>query len=450
MKKSNQTIALILCAGEGKRMKSELPKVMHKIGGLPLIGHVLSALKLVGEVDRVACVIAPSQEQVRDFVFPIPCFVQEKQCGTAHAVLAATSFIEESLEGVLLVLYGDTPLLNSQTLESLLKKHHTSGAAVTLLGMRVSPPNNYGRIIESSDGECERIVEALDATPEELQTRLCNSGAMVLDLKWALCFLKEIKCDNLKGEYYLTDVIHLARCKGLKVTVYEAPLEEVLGVNTKEDLSIAEKSFQTGMRKKNLNAGVTLLDPESVYFSVDTKIAPDVIIEPHVFFGLGVEIGSHTRIRSYSYIEGAIVDEYVEIGPFARLRPGTLIQEKAKVGNFVEVKKSVLSKGVKVNHLSYIGDTFIGENANIGAGTITCNYDGFTKHQTEIGAGSFIGSNTALIAPLKIGKNVLVGAGSVIIQDVTDDAIALSRAPQKQIPEGSKRFRSRAKKLLKE
>lgn len=444
MVSKDQTVALVLCAGSGTRMHSEIPKVLHLLGGLPLVGHVVSSLKSL-DIKDIGCVIGPFMEELKNFVSPVPCFIQEKPLGTAHAVLAARSFFEHRREGSLLVLFGDTPLLSSHTFEKLLRSHKTSKAAVTLLSMIVKEPNAYGRLMMEKDGSCTRIIEAKDATPLELEITTCNSGVMVLDLKTALSLLEEVDSQNASQEYYLVDCVEIAVRKGLKVSVCNASKEEVVGINTREDLANAEEIFQKHRRKAFFEKGVTFLDPNSVYLSHDTELAPDVIIEPHVYFGPQVQVAKKARIRSFSYLEGVNVGENTKIGPFARLRPGTELMENVQIGNFVEIKNSLLSKDVKVNHLSYVGDAEIGQGSNIGAGTITCNYDGISKHRTQIGEKVFIGSNTALVAPLQIGDGAFIGAGSVITQNVEKGAFAVSRSSQKQISDGAERIQARAK-----
>ncbi|MBS0184992.1 MAG: bifunctional UDP-N-acetylglucosamine diphosphorylase/glucosamine-1-phosphate N-acetyltransferase GlmU [Proteobacteria bacterium] len=440
--------ALVLCAGGGTRMKSGIPKVMHKIGGLPLIGHVLETLKML-PLSHKACVISSQMDEVKGFVSPIECYIQSEAKGTAHAVLAAAPFFESAPAGCLLVLFGDTPLITPETIKRLLNKHKASKAALTILGMEVPSANQYGRIFLDKDGFCTRIIEAKEATEAELKNTLCNSGVMILDLSVASSLLREVTCHNASEEYYLTDCVEIAAQKGLKTSVALASQEEVFGINTQADLAVAEEVFQKRARLKALEQGVSLQDPASVYFSYDTSLEKGVFVEPHVYFGPNVRVEEGARIRAFSYLEGAKIGKNSIIGPFARLRPGTEIFENVRVGNFVEIKKSVLSKDVKVNHLSYIGDAEIGASTNIGAGTITCNYDGISKHETKIGEKVFIGSNTALIAPISIGEGAIIGAGSVITQDVADDAIALSRSPQKQILEGAKRFQQRARKIRK-
>ena len=430
-------------------MKSRLPKVMHTLGGLPLVGHVLDAIKTLPFSDK-ACVISPNMQEVKDFVIPISCYVQKDAKGTAHAVLAAASFFEEVSQGSLLVLFGDTPLMTSKTIKQLLDHHKTSQAALTILGMEAAAPNQYGRLVLDKEGDCTHIIVAKDATEAELRIPLCNSGLMVIDLAVVSSLLKEVTNQNASGEYYLTDCVKIASQKGLKISVFKALEEEVLGINTQEDLAYAERIFQRRARNEALTQGVHLQDPSSVYFSYDTVLGKEVFIEPHVYFGPSVKIEDGARIRSFSYLEGALVGKNSIVGPFARLRPGSELFENVRVGNFVEIKKSILSKGVKVNHLAYVGDTFVGADANIGAGTITCNYDGISKHATEIGEGAFIGSNTALVAPVRIGKGALIGAGSVITEDVAEGAIAVARSTQKQILEGAKRFQQRARKLRKD
>lgn len=436
--------ALVLCAGNGTRMRSTLPKVMHPIAGLPLVGHVRNTLLDMG-MTNIAYVISSKMDKLTSFLGEAPIFHQESPLGTAHAVLSAKPFLESAHDQSILVLFGDTPLLRPETLENLIQHHKNTKSSVTLLGMNVETQNNYGRIVLSNKGDVEKIVEAKDATPDELTIELCNSGVMALEGNSALTLLNQITCQNAKGEYYLTDIVALARKDGLNVGVCTAGHDEVLGVNTREDLAYAEKIFQSRARTQAMAQGVTLQDPESVHFSHDTVLGKDVIVEPNVYFGPKVYVDESTRIRAFSYLEGVHVGSKCEIGPFARLRPGTILDENVKIGNFVEVKKSHFTKGAKASHLSYIGDAHVGEKANIGAGVITCNYDGTLKHETYIGDGAFIGSNTALIAPIKVGGGSIVGAGSVITQDVSDNAIAIARGIQREVLHGAERFRSKAK-----
>ncbi|MEJ0009095.1 MAG: bifunctional UDP-N-acetylglucosamine diphosphorylase/glucosamine-1-phosphate N-acetyltransferase GlmU [Alphaproteobacteria bacterium] len=443
------TAAVILAAGKGTRMGSELPKVMHRLAGFPLVGHVLYQAAQAG-IDKLVVVIAPGMHQVSRYVCEMPGItsevtvaVQEEQLGTAHAVLAAKDALA-GFEGNLLVLYGDTPLVTTETLTRLQEVLlDDARCAVAVLGFRMEAPNDYGRLILGGDGALERIVEARDASAVQKKVTLCNSGVFAIrgNLAWEL--LGQIGNDNAKGEYYLTDIVELANSAGYRANVIETESAEVLGVNSRGELAAAEAAFQQRARRAHMDSGVTLLDPASVYFSADTVVGPDSLIEPNVFFGPGVAIGAGTHIKAFSHIEGSVIGDGAVVGPFARLRPGTNLGEKVKIGNFVEVKKSEIEAGAKINHLSYIGDAEIGENSNIGAGTITCNYDGFHKYRTTIGRDVFVGSNTSLVAPLTIGEGAMIAAGSVITEDIAPDALALARTRQEQKQDWAVGFRER-------
>lgn len=423
-------------------MKSKLPKTLHTLGGLPLINHLYMMLKTAG--GREPCLVtAPSMHEVREqSMFQVHA-VQEKPLGTGNAVLSAEKEIEAAQSDVL-ILCGDTPLIQPETIKasiSALQQHD-----VVILGMRVAEDNTYGRIFLDDEGCVEKIVEAVDCADSNIDTDLCNSGIVVVKHQHILPLLKKIKKDAKSGEYYLTDIVQHARDEGLRIGMLEVDHEELLGVNTQHDLACAEYIFQTHMRHKFLEAGVTMVDPESVYFSYDTKVAPGVHIEPHVFFGLDVSIEAGVRVRAFSHLEGAKVANEASVGPFARLRPGTYVGEGARIGNFVEIKKSDIQSGAKVSHLSYVGDAEVGQNANIGAGTITCNYDGKSKHKTKIGEGAFIGSNTALVAPVAVGEGAMVGAGSTITEDVAPGDLSLTRAPQKTLKKWASKFFSSKKR----
>ena len=448
MKKSTAipTAAIVLAAGKGTRMKSDLPKVLHAVAGRPMIGHVLATVNHAG-LSPVVLVMAPGMHQLVSYVNDqfdgVSIAKQEQQLGTAHAVLAAKDTLA-GFDGNVMVLYGDTPLITAETIHALSEALISdASAAVAVLGFTPTDPAEYGRLVLAADGSLERIVEAKDATERERAITLCNSGVMALRGNVAWGMLAEVSNTNAKKEYYLTDVVGIARAAGYKAVVIEAAAEEVLGVNSRSDLAIADAAFQRRARAQHMAAGVTLLDPTSVYFSADTQIEPDVILEPNVFFGSGVVIGAGAHIKAFSHIEGTVVGAGASVGPFARLRPGTNVGENAKIGNFVEVKKSEIEAGAKINHLSYIGDASVGENANIGAGTITCNYDGFAKYRTTIGRDVFVGSNTALVAPLTIGDGAMVAAGSVITEDIAPDALALARTRQEQKEDWAIGFRER-------
>ncbi|MCB1487986.1 MAG: bifunctional UDP-N-acetylglucosamine diphosphorylase/glucosamine-1-phosphate N-acetyltransferase GlmU [Bauldia sp.] len=421
-------LAIILAAGEGTRMRSDTPKVMHPVGGRPMLGYVIETARAVG-AGRMAVVIGPGADATRRYVeatgAPAAVYEQRERLGTAHAVLAARK--ELSGPDDILVLYGDTPRMTAQTLKRM-RRALAGGAEVVVLGFRPPDPARYGRLIVEGK-QLLAIREFNDATPEERTIGLCNAGVMAF-AGTAAGLLKKIGNDNAKGEYYLTNLVELANAAGKKVVALEADPDEVLGVDNRMQLAVAERLFQQEARRGAMEGGATLVDPETVYFSFDTRIGRDVFVEPHVFFGPGVSVADGATIRAYSHIEGATIAGGALIGPFARLRPGTDVGGKARVGNFVEVKNAVVDAGAKINHLSYIGDAHVGAAANIGAGTITCNYDGYFKYHTEIGAGAFIGSNSALVAPVTIGDGAYVGSGSVVTRDVEPDALAVARGRQ--------------------
>ncbi len=435
-----KTAAIVLAAGLGTRMKSARPKVLHPLAGRPMIGHLLETLGAVG-ADPVVVVVAPHSEAVERAVAPHKTVVQSEQLGTGHAVRSALGALE-GFAGDVLVLFGGDPLITAATLEDLMAARR-GGAAVAVLGFRPDDPGLYGRLIMDGAGNLEAIVEARDATPEQLEIDLCNSGVMAIDGAHLKTLIEGIGKDNAKGEYYLTDIIAIARARGLVCTVTEGDADELIGIDSRADLARAEAVLQDRLRDRALEGGATLIDPDTVWFSFDTQLGRDVTIGPNVFFGPGVSVADNVEIRAFSHLEGATVEDGAIVGPFARLRPGAVVSKDARVGNFVEIKNAVLEEGAKVNHLSYVGDARIGAKANIGAGTITCNYDGFTKSHTDIGAGAFIGSNTALIAPVTVGDGAIIGAGSVIAEDVAADSVALTRAAHREIKGGGKRIRAR-------
>ena len=423
--------AIILAAGQGTRMKSSLPKVLHKVGGRTMLDWSIDLARRVG-CTRILVVVSAGSEQLQAHVGgalgPDSFVIQDPPLGTGHAVRAA----EEALagfEGEVVVLYGDTPLIPPEPVEHLFDALQ-AGAGVGVLGFHAHVPGAYGRLITTHEGELEAIVEAREASPEELAVDLCNSGVMAASSERLFRLLADVKNDNAKGEYYLTDLVSLARQEGARCKVVTCQEADVLGVNSRVELAGAEAAFQARRRHQLMQDGVTLVAPETVYLSHDTHIENDVMIEPNVVFGPGVTVRSGAVIRAFSHLEGAEVAGGAEIGPYARLRPGAVIETGAKIGNFVEVKKTRVGPGAKANHLAYLGDGEIGANANIGAGTIFCNYDGFLKYKTEVGANAFIGSNSALVAPVKIGDGAFVGSGSVITDDVPDNALAVARGRQ--------------------
>ena len=434
--------AVILAAGKGTRMKSALPKVMHMIAGRTMVGHVLDTVAALG-VSQTAVVVGPGMDDVAQAVTPAEAVVQPEQLGTADAVKAARPVVD-GFGGTVLVLYGDTPFISKKTLEAMVSARTGDGdPAVVVLGFRPDEPGAYGRLIVDDEGRLERIVEAKDADPIELSIDLCNSGVMAIDGAVLFELIDAVGNDNAKGEYYLTDIVALARERGRTCAYIEADEEELLGVNAREELAVAEALLQQKLRAAALASGVTLTDPTTVWFAADTKLGQDVTIGPNVFFGPGVTVADGAEIRPFCHIEGAVIGPGAIVGPFARLRPGAKLGEGVRVGNYVEVKAAVLDAGAKVNHLTYIGDAHVGAGANVGAGTITCNYDGFLKYKTTIGKGAFIGSNTALVAPVTVGDGAIVGAGSTITSDVAADAITTTRAAAKTSDGGAKRFRER-------
>ncbi len=436
--------AVILAAGHGTRMKSATPKVLHEVAGRPMLDWAL-ALAAESGCENITVVYGAHASEVgaRAEAAGAKTAVQDPPQGTGHAVLCAKEELA-GFEGDLVVLYADTPLIGAGTVERTFAIKRD--AAVAALGFEPEEPGAYGRLITNEDGSLERIVEARDASAEELAVRLCNSGVMAADAKLMFELLSEVGNDNAKGEYYLTDIVALARGRGLACAAVTGEADEFLGVNSRADLAAAEAAFQQTRRADAMAAGVTLTAPETVFFSYDTALANDVIVEPNVVFAPGVRVASGATIRAFSHLEGADVAGGAVIGPYARLRPGAEIGEGAKVGNFVEVKKARLDKGAKVNHLTYIGDAELGAHVNVGAGTITCNYDGYGKHKTVIGAGAFIGSNSSLVAPVTIGAGAFVGSGSVVTDDVPDDALAVARGRQQNKDGWAARFRDAQEK----
>jgi bifunctional UDP-N-acetylglucosamine pyrophosphorylase/glucosamine-1-phosphate N-acetyltransferase len=423
-------LAIVLAAGEGTRMRSAQPKVLHPLAGRSLLAHVLGSIGEAG-VSATAVVIGPGEDAVAGEVkrvAPGPeCFVQQERRGTAHAVLAARAAIERNPDDILIV-YGDTPLVRSAALLQL-RAAIADGAAVAVLGFRATDSTGYGRLIVDED-ELIAIREEADASASGRKTALCNGGTMALAGKTALAILERIGDRNRKREFYLTDAVEIARSMSLRAVAVEVEEDDMRGINTKKQLAEAEAVAQQRLRRVALDAGVTLIAPDTVYLCADTKFGRDVVVEPFVVFGEKVTVEDGAVIHSFSHIAGAHIGKGVSVGPFARLRPGTRLGEGARIGNFVEVKEAVVEAGAKANHLTYLGDASVGANANIGAGTITCNYDGAAKHRTEIGRDAFIGSNSALVAPVKIGEGAYVGSGSVITQDVPADALALGRSRQ--------------------
>jgi bifunctional UDP-N-acetylglucosamine pyrophosphorylase/glucosamine-1-phosphate N-acetyltransferase len=435
--------AIVLAAGAGTRMKSALPKVLHKVAGLPLLGHVVSALRSAG-VERIVVVTSAAGDAVRDYARTLGCedAIQHQQLGTGHAACSAKEALS-NFNGTLVVINGDMPLVTGETITECLKAQARTGLA--LLTFEPQDPAAYGRVLLTPDGFLNRIVEYKDATASERAVTLCNAGCYAADAQKFFRWAAALNNNNVQQEYYLTDVPSLARNEGVKCAIAVADEVSVTGVNSRQELADAEKKYQSRVRARMLVGGVTMTSPETVFFAYDTVVENDVEIEPFVVFGPGVTIKSGARLRSHLHVEGTSVSSGAVIGPFARLRPGARVGEDAHIGNFVEVKNAVIGKGAKANHLTYLGDARVGAGANIGAGTITCNYDGFTKEITDIGAGAFIGSNTALVAPVKIGDGAITAAGSVITEDVAPDALAIARSGLTQKPGWAKAFRERKK-----
>jgi bifunctional UDP-N-acetylglucosamine pyrophosphorylase / glucosamine-1-phosphate N-acetyltransferase len=431
-----ETGVIVLAAGMGTRMRSALPKVLHQAANRSLLGHVLTAAQALSPVVTVV-VHGPGMENVRKearHFLPMAQFAEQtERKGTGHAVLMAQAAFK-SFKGVVLILYGDVPLVDAEDLKRLLAKVD-SAHPMAVLGFVTGVPKGYGRLITKRDESVIVIREELDASPEEKQISLCNSGIIAIETELLWRLLPKIKGNNAKGEIYLTDLVELVNSEGRKVALERCEEQSVLGVNDRAQLAGIEKIVQAKYRKAALQNGATLVDPDSVYFSADTQIGQDVVIEPNVIFGPRVKVGDNSTILGHSHIEGAVVGAGARIGPFARLRPGTEIGENAHIGNFVEIKKAHIGEGAKVNHLSYIGDAIVGKASNIGAGTITCNYDGFEKHLTTIGENVFVGSNTALVAPVTIGDGANIAAGTVVTKNIPEDALAVAR-PEFMIKEG--------------
>lgn len=441
---SNSDLAVvILAAGKGTRMKSDLHKVLHPLGGRPMLHHLMDTLESLSP-SRKVIVVGAGKEQVEQSVGDqAEIVVQEPQFGTGHAVQVTRDQLSD-FSGDVLILYGDVPMLSAATLQNMLDVRHGAGnPAVVVLGFEPIDSKAYGRLVVDDQGDLLAIVEHKDASADQRKIDLCNSGIMALDGAVMFDLLDGLDDNNAAGEFYLTDVVAIARAKGLGCVVSVASESEVMGINSRSELAEAEAVFQEAQRQKFMSEGVTLLDPSSVYFSHDTVIGPDVTIEPNVFFGPGVTVEEDVTIKGFCHFEGAIIRKGATVGPYARLRPLADVGAGAKIGNFVEVKKSTIEQGAKVSHLSYIGDAIVGAGANIGAGTITCNYDGFNKALTEIGAGAFIGSNTALVAPVKIGAGAIVGAGSVVTREVGTDALVVTRAKQKEMAGWAAAFRQK-------
>jgi bifunctional UDP-N-acetylglucosamine pyrophosphorylase/glucosamine-1-phosphate N-acetyltransferase len=437
--------AVILAAGSGTRMKSSLHKVLHPLAGKPMLHHLLDMVAGLG-AERTVVVVGANGEQVEKSVEgrSVTIAWQREQLGTGHAVAQAKDALA-GFAGDVLILYGDVPLVSAATCQRMIERLNFGiEPRAVVLGFRPDDPGAYGRVIAGSDGTIEKMVEYKDASPEERTVTLCNSGLMAVRSADLFVLLDSIGNDNAAGEYYLPDIVMLPGQASAVIEVEDAA--EVAGVNSRAELAALEGIWQARRRSAAMADGVTLIAPETVWFSHDTALARDVTVEANVWFGPGVSVAEGATIRAFSHIEGATIGQSCEVGPYARLRPGAVLEKKAKVGNFVEVKKARLGEGAKANHLSYIGDADVGARANIGAGTITCNYDGYFKYQTVIGEGAFIGSNSALVAPVTIGANAIVGAGGVVTRDVADGELRLVRAEQSVKPGWADRFHEAMRK----
>ena len=423
-----EKVAIILAAGLGTRMKSALPKAEHRLAGIPMLRHLLSAAEAV--FDRIVVVVGPGIDSLAMFAGAHEVVVQRERLGTAHAALQAASKFGH---GAVAILYADNPLVSAETMRELAERLAAGDAGLVLLGTVPPVPGSYGRLIADGD-YVTRIVEYADASDAERAIPFCNAGGLMAGALDMQCWLNAVKPLNKKGEYYLTDIVEIARAEGKRVAAIEAPFDECMGINSRAELAAAEAVLQNRLRAAAMESGVAMLAPETVFLSYDTQLAPDVSVGPYVVFGTGVRVAAGAEIKAFSHLEGCTVHEGAIIGPYARLRPGADIGPGAHIGNFVEIKGAKIGKGAKANHLSYIGDAEIGEQTNIGAGTITCNYDGKKKHKTKIGARVFVGSNTALVAPVKIGDDALLAAGSVITEDVEANALAIARGRQVNKP----------------
>jgi len=422
---SQSVAAIVLAAGKGTRMRSSLPKVMHPLGGRPMLSHLLATVADAG-IERVVVVVSPDMAEETENLVDARVAIQDQAHGTGHAAQCGMPALQ-GFEGTVLILFGADPLVSTATLQRLVEaRSGVDAPVVVVLGFRPADPAQYGRLVVDPSGRLQKIVEFWDADEATRAIDLCNSGVIAADASALSTLLSRLRNDNAKGEYYLTDIVELACREGATCGVVEGDPGELIGIDTRSDLAHAEAAFQRQARKKALDGGATMIDPDTVWLSFDTEIGADVVIEPNVVFGPGVKIADKVTIKAFSHLEGCRVHVGATVGPYARLRPGADIGASAKIGNFVEVKKSEISPGAKVNHLTYIGDATIGENANIGAGTITANYDGFRKSKTEIGAEASIGSNAVLVAPVKIGRGATVGAGTVVREDVAADALRVT------------------------
>ncbi|TCR62752.1 UDP-N-acetylglucosamine pyrophosphorylase /glucosamine-1-phosphate N-acetyltransferase [Bosea sp. BK604] len=449
MQSGRSCLAIILAAGEGTRMKSLRPKVLHEVAGRSLLGHAIASVSAAG-ADAIVIVIGPDRPEVaaeaKALLPAAEIAIQQERRGTAHAVLAAREALARGYDDVL-VAFADTPLLRPETYQAM-RAELAKGSQIAALGFEARDPTGYGRFVIEG-GALKAIVEHKDASEAERAITLCNAGLMALEGRDALAILDAIGNANAQNEYYLTDAVAVARGKGLKTVALTAPESEVQGVNDRAQLASVEAEFQRRKRLEVMANGATLIAPETVFFSHDTRIGRDVLIEPNVVFGPGVSVADEAVIHAFSHLEGAEVGPQASVGPYGRLRPGAKLGRKVRIGNFVEIKAADLGEGVKVNHLTYVGDASVGPNSNIGAGTITCNYDGFLKSRTTIGAGAFVGSNSSLVAPVTIGDGAYIGSGSVITRDVPADALAIGRGRQVEREGWARNFRAEAQEMKK-
>jgi len=447
MTTTREFAAIVLAAGKGTRMKSDLHKVLHPIAGRPMLHHLLATVDGLTPAKKIV-VVGAGRDQVEGALGgSAETCLQEPQQGTGHAVQQARQQLGD-FRGDVLVLYGDVPFVRGETMEAMLDRLHAEDAPkVVVLGFEPANPLRYGRVVADNQGRIAKMVEYKDASEEERGCRLCNSGLMAARAEDMFALLERVGNENAQGEYYLPDIVNIAIADGdtCAAVTTDRP-EEVAGINSRAELAAAEAQWQDLKREEAMNAGVTLRAPETVFFSYDTELAPDVTVEPNVVFGPGVSVEKGARVRAFSHLEGARVGEDCEVGPYARLRPGAVMEKGAKVGNFVEMKKATLGEGAKASHLTYLGDAEVGAGANIGAGTITCNYDGYFKYRTVIGERAFIGSNSALIAPVKIGADAIVAAGSAVSRDVEAGELRMVRAEQMVKPGWADRFHDTMKK----
>ena len=443
----NALAAIILAAGQGTRMQSDMHKVLHPIAGKPMLHHLLDSIMAAG-AQKSVLVVGAKREQVEAAAkdYPVAFAVQSEQLGTGHAVLQAQTHLQD-FDGDVLACFGDVPMVQADTIAAMQHALNSNAeTACVVLGFRPDDAKAYGRIIADDEGSISKMVEYKDADEAQRAVNLCNSGLLLARREDMFALLNRVGNDNAQGEYYLPDMVMVALSDGRHCAVIECDDWQVAGVNSRAELAQVERDWQDRRREAAMAGGATLIAPETVWFAADTQIGRDVLIEPNVFFGLGVSVADNVTIKANCHIEGASLASGVSVGPFARLRPGAVLEENSKIGNFVEMKKATLGKGAKASHLTYLGDAEVGANANIGAGTITCNYDGYFKYKTEIGEGAFIGSNSALIAPVTIGKGAIVAAGSAVTKDIADGALGIVRAQQAEKDDWASRFNTAMQK----